>query len=425
MGNGVNGYVNTLYVYDSVMCVGGSFTSPGNNIAQWNGSIWDSLSSGVNGSVYAFGVYKGLVYVGGLFSKAGGHSAGSVATWNGKSFANAGFNMEQGAFYNYPGLVDAIQPYDSLLYIGGQFDSVNHKHLSGLATWDGIKVDSLNIRYGSYWENVSILTTYKNYLMLGYAPISSGTPIGSWNNKVITYGPDYFYAAPPLTGFYMNAFCIFNSNLYMGGQFLYYVDEDSINYRKDTVNNIVMWNGKTCSSLGKGINGTVNALISYKNLLIAGGSFDSAGGIPANNIAAWNGTSWSAFGSGINGPVYALAVFDSTLYAGGNFSSPGSGIVKFTTSPKIAVNTVINIDSVNVFPNPNTGQFTVVTYSASNLNLQPSIEIYNVLGQKIYSANLLFGNNIINLGKPSQGIYIYKIFTSEGNLVNPGKLFIE
>jgi hypothetical protein len=414
VGNGVNGYVNILFVYDSVMYAGGSFTSPGNNIAQWNDTTWDSLSSGTNNEVYAINKYKGLVYVGGWFSQAGGHSAGNIATWNGKSFANAGFNLEGG-------LVDVIHPYDSLLYVGGQFDSVNHKRPSGLVTWNGNKVDSVG--YTSYWSNTSILATYNNLLFLGFAPTGSGTPLMTWNNKTIKYvGNDYFKSDSTNANLFMNAFCQAKGNLYLGGSFLsffnfYHTTQDTI------VNNIAIWDGSKWSSMGKGIHGTVYALVSYNNLIIAGGSFDSAGGIPANNIAAWNGVSWSALGNGIDGAVYALAVFDSTLYAGGDFSSPGNGIVKFAATPKITP--IINIDSVNVFPNPNTGEFTVVCNKTIITGTLVTIEIYNSIGEKIYSSNLINENTTIDLGKQPTGVYIYKVFTSEGNLISPGKFVIE
>jgi len=210
----------------------------------------------------------------------------------------------------------------------------------------------------------------------------------------------------------------------MGGSFLYFENTYTPHPVKDTVNNIAMWNGKKWSALGKGIHGTVNALVSYNNLIVAGGSFDSAGGVPVNNIAAWNGTSWSALAGGINGTVYALAVFDSNLYAGGSFASPGYGIAEFTQPVKIAP-AIINNDSVNVFPNPNTGQFTVVCNRTITTGTQPIIEIYNLLGEKIYTANLYDGNTAINLEGLSPGIYIYRINSSGDNLINPGKLIIE
>jgi hypothetical protein len=185
-----------------------------------------------------------------------------------------------------------------------------------------------------------------------------------------------------------------------------------------------MWNGHKWSGVGKGIHGTVNALAYYNNLLVAAGNFDSAGGVPVNNIAAWDGSKWSSLGNGINGTVNALAIFDSNLYAGGDFSSPGNGIAEFNPTLKI-IPPVINNDSVNIFPNPNSGEFKVVCNRSITSSSQPLIEVYNLLGEKVYSANLTDGNTIINLDGLMPGIYLYRITTSNGNLVIPGKLYIQ
>jgi hypothetical protein len=57
--------------------------------------------------------------------------------------------------------------------------------------------------------------------------------------------------------------------------------------------------------------------------LYAGGTFNSANGVPANYIAKWDGPQWSALGSGMNGGVKALCVIGSDLYAGGYFTQAG------------------------------------------------------------------------------------------------------
>src|SRR6185436_15833401 len=103
-------------------------------------------------------------------------------------------------------------------------------------------------------------------------------------------------------------------------------------------NKIARWNGTSWTPLGSGMTGntSVNALAVYDDgggpALYAGGSFTSAGGVPASCIAKWDGASWSALGSGMTGglsttSVSALTVFDDgsgpALYAGGNFTSAG------------------------------------------------------------------------------------------------------
>ena len=72
-----------------------------------------------------------------------------------------------------------------------------------------------------------------------------------------------------------------------------------------------------------GVNGRVFALAVHENKLIAGGTFDSAGGVASSNIASWNDSSWSALGLGLNDAVYALTVYENQLVAGGSFTTAG------------------------------------------------------------------------------------------------------
>lgn len=415
VGSGIpaGGYVRTLYVYDSVLYAGGYFNSPGRSIAQWNDTTWDSLSSGINGEVYAIGTYKGDIYIGGYFSRAGDHSAGCIAKWDGSSFSETGFSFQSGE-------VDAIQSYDSLLYIGGRFDSTNHLHYPGLISWNGNKIDSV---HSTLWDNVSVMTTYNNLLVFGFGPLGGDQPVVTWNNKKIDYlpsNPIIYFAGPPWSpfqfkSFEQNTFCQKDSNLYVGGCFSYFFNWPS-SKSYDTVNNIAMFDGKQWNKVGTGINGIVYALATYKNLIIAAGSFDSTGRIPANNIAAWDGTKWEALGD-FNGPVYALAVYDSNLYAGGNFSSPANGIAEYHYVPQPA-----QLGDATLFPNPNSGVFTI---QLSSIGIPLTVKIYNMLGQIIYSATSTNSTISIDLSKEYPGGYIYSIMAPDGKIMNSGKFVIE
>jgi hypothetical protein len=101
-----------------------------------------------------------------------------------------------------------------------------------------------------------------------------------------------------------------------------------------SASNIARWNGSSWQPLDGGIGGTypsvyslaVRALAVYDGELIAGGSFNLAGGTPFHNIARWNGTSWQPLDgvTGGNGAtVYALTVYRGELIAGGYFGSAG------------------------------------------------------------------------------------------------------
>ena len=98
---------------------------------------------------------------------------------------------------------------------------------------------------------------------------------------------------------------------------------------------IVKWDGTQFTPVGGGMDNNVDSLAVFDEdgpgpqppVLIAGGSFTTAGGVPANRIARWDGTQWSPLGSGCSSSVNALAVFNDgsgdELYVGGDFSSAG------------------------------------------------------------------------------------------------------
>ncbi|MBS0197915.1 MAG: immunoglobulin domain-containing protein [Planctomycetes bacterium] len=78
----------------------------------------------------------------------------------------------------------------------------------------------------------------------------------------------------------------------------------------------------------QGTNGTIYALaVHTSGDVIAGGSFTTAGGLPASNIARYNPTTgvWSPIGAGVSGNVRAIVVLpDGDLVVGGNITSAGS-----------------------------------------------------------------------------------------------------
>jgi len=103
-------------------------------------------------------------------------------------------------------------------------------------------------------------------------------------------------------------------------------------------NNLARWNGKVWSAVGSGTNSSVYALAVYNEKstisfplsygkLYAGGLFTSAGGIPANRVATWDGRVWNSVGTGMNRTVYTFAtvpvIEKSLLFAGGTFTTAG------------------------------------------------------------------------------------------------------
>jgi len=81
-----------------------------------------------------------------------------------------------------------------------------------------------------------------------------------------------------------------------------------------------------------------------------------------------------------------------------------------------------NEAGVNVYPNPNIGSFTL---ELTNINENYKVEIYNMLGEKVYQSTTNSDNIQINLSGQSQGIYLYRVISENGNLLGEGKVIIQ
>ncbi|MBU1694957.1 MAG: PKD domain-containing protein, partial [Verrucomicrobia bacterium] len=176
--------------------IGGTFmlaTSNGvaRNIAKWNGSSWETMSSGVFGDrVYAFAVGPdGALYVGGDFTNAGGVTASRIAkaTWNTNTHAWTWSSLGQGVSNGVNNRVDALVFRGTNLYVGGSFSRAGNKVAWRIAKWDGtswshVGPDSLAFSYGG---NVRALCSADDGLYVGGSfSIVSGQPAG----RIIKWG---------------------------------------------------------------------------------------------------------------------------------------------------------------------------------------------------------------------------------------------
>lgn len=111
------------------------------------------------------------------------------------------------------------------------------------------------------------------------------------------------------------------------------------------ITGVARWNGGAWEAVGAGITGRVHVLHVHdadgpgpaRPVLVAGGSFTEAGGLPARRIAAWDGAEWSVLSTGMSNNVDALTMWDSDgpgpaparLIAGGHFVSAGGTTARF------------------------------------------------------------------------------------------------
>lgn len=378
-----NSFLTALTEYKGNLIAGGKITYTGwrpvQGIAQWNGYGWDSIGpSGqlTGGIVISLGVYNNNLIVGGIFYTGLPHNFG-IIQWDGNRWDSLGKGIT--ISHNVPnGGVNSMIVYNGKLIAAGAFDSADGMPAKNIAQWDG----------------------------------TSWSPLGSGVDSIVT------------------ALTVYDGKLIVGGL----IDSAGGIPVKD----IAQWDGNSWSPLGSGISGYVYALTTYNGVVVAGGLFAKADGIPARNVAQWDGSAWDSIGDGINTSVgvCSFTTFDNILYAGG---------AGFTFKNKHQYYTVAKLDGplgiytqthATVYPNPGYGRFTViVTNLPGNTN---SIELYNMLGQKVYTASLPepvpnsfppnTANNYqysIDLSGQSSGMYIYHIIGNSNQLIASGKLVIE
>lgn len=150
--------------------------------------------------------------------------------------------------------------------------------------------------------------------------------------------------------------------------------------------------------------------------------------IPTGIISTIAGTGTGGF-SGDGGPATAADLLDPTdvaADAAGDLYIADAGnerIRKLTGIPLGINKTGLLNESVFVYPNPSNGKFTVQLPVAGSQKLV--FEVYNMLGEKVYTQSLMVKTSGIDLSDKPAGIYLYRIITETENLVSAGKLVLE
>lgn len=350
-GLGVPGQINALAASNHDLYAVGGFTNagstPATNIAHFNGTTWVNMgttgNAGSGGSCAAAGVTNNIcavavdpvthhVFIGGGFTSINGVAANNVAMWDGSAWHNLGQGVN--------GTVEALLVYGGKLYAGGTFTTADGNPADLVAQWD-----SATGSWSALGDNVSFLTgggsngfvnalagvnysPYTHDILIGggFTAISDGT-ISTQTNGLVMFDTGTTYPSPT-SGYY-----------YFTGN-----------------------NGGSA-----GVIGVVYALYTAGRKLYIGGSFSTAGGLPATGFAVFDlgnttNTGWSVPGtlSGSGASVYALSGAGGTgpgVYLAGSFSGAGgvttNNIAQYTpgaTTPWAGLGSGLNASSVpNVF----------------------------------------------------------------------------
>jgi hypothetical protein len=162
----------------------------------------------------------------------------------------------------------------------------------------------------------------------------------------------------------------------------------------------------------------INTLAVSGSNLYAGGSFTTAGGIPANHIAKWNGSSWSALGSGLDNWMYALAVSGNDLYAGGEgFTINGvpHNVAKWNGSTWSGVGSQFEFDGNRV---------VIQALAALGNDLYAGGQFSAAGGTPAYNIAKWNGSSWSALGPGMHSYYVLALAVSGSNLYVGGQLTI-
>jgi uncharacterized delta-60 repeat protein len=199
-----------------------------------------------------------------------------------------------------------------------------------------------------------------------------------------------------------------------------------ISYKGVTANKIIRLNTDgskdTTFNIGTGFNtGTGNAVraIELQNdgKIVVGGNFTSYNGVTENRIITLNsdGSKNTAFinGSGFDGDVWTIEqLADGKILVGGDFStykgnSTSAYLIKLHTEQSLSTTSFDAANTFIIYPNP---VQDVLHLQANNFTSIKAVKIYDLQGKVVLEDT----NDTINVSNLSNGLYIIKVTTKEG-----------
>jgi GH25 family lysozyme M1 (1,4-beta-N-acetylmuramidase) len=149
-----------------------------------------------------------------------------------------------------------------------------------------------------------------------------------------------------------------------------------------------------------------------------GGTDTSGGCFVPPNTKAWRIDSVNI--SALAGKAAVMFSFESRSGWGNIIYIDNINISGSPTS----VQDIANSNDVKVYPNPSNGEFTIEIK-----NYEPGIknvvEVYNTLGQEVYTTVINSSTTQVNLNTKSAGMYFYRIMSEAGDkLISEGKIIV-
>ncbi len=350
LGSGRSGAVNALLVSGDTLFAAGDAMAPGDStshIEEYANGAWHTMGAGLNGTVYALAQYQGQLIAGGQFTRSGPTTVRSIAAWTGAtwdslaagvdSFPGQPYILEQPIVYSLAALGDS-------LVVGGRFGRAGGLPASCLAVWQG----------GRWRAFPTQLTEDPTWI---YAVAAYGSSVivgGSFTNYVYST-PDFIaqWDGTAWTGVGGGVNCLYPCGLdgrvltlgHWDGQLLAGGEFNTAGGL--AVGRLAQWDGTswsapdqpppvpedalwhTFASPARAVDGAVSTACWWNGRLVATGYFTTAGGTPCAHIAQWDGVAWSPLGAGLSATAYTLTTYHGNLVAGGWFTQAGGQAIPY------------------------------------------------------------------------------------------------
>ncbi|HTB06974.1 MAG TPA: T9SS type A sorting domain-containing protein [Bacteroidia bacterium] len=188
------------------------------------------------------------------------------------------------------------------------------------------------------------------------------------------------------------------------------------------------YSGNGGSALAAEINGPTGVAIdTLGNIYIADYSNHIRKVSRAGIISSIAGNGTTGF-SGDGGPATSAMMsspWSVTVNDSGFIFFPDGGnqrVRKLSPMPTVVNNISNSSETVLFYPNPSNGKFT---FQSSVVSRQLLVEVYNVLGEQVYSQYSLPNTQYqIDLSSQPSGVYFYRVL-SDNKFVGSGKLIIQ
>ena len=260
-------------------------------------------------TIRALNIFQGLMYIGGDFTSLNNVDKRYVFGWDGSKVSK----LENGL----DGSVFCLLTFKNKLVVAGAFTHV-HKR------WDSVKTGGLALWDGQQWgeegagaEVDGVVTSMATNGTLLYIA-GRFKNIGGLHTDGLAMWDGTVWSAiysDQLSG-EITAISVSTSILYLAGTFR------SLKYPDEEKSQLVRWDGMDSGWLSLGtVQGRINSILVHAESIYVGGDFNVAGKSDIANLALFKYGRWSSLGGMFNGAVNALLLCNNCVYVGGAFTA--------------------------------------------------------------------------------------------------------